>query len=96
MGVSTVTLPPPNGGEAWTIGSAQTLRWSFSGFTGTVHIQLSRDGGSTWTTVISGTVNDGLQNWVVPGPATTQARIRVRSVLDSGAYDASNGNFTIR
>jgi len=90
------TVIAPNGGEVWPINSTQTIRWNSGDFTGTVNIQISRDGGITWTTVISGTVNDGLQSWVVTGPATIQARIRVRSVIDSGAYDASNGNFTIR
>jgi M6 family metalloprotease-like protein len=93
---TTIQVTSPNGGEIWSIGSRQTLRWSSNNVAGNVSIQLSRDGGVTWSTISSGTANDGSQSWRVTSPATTSARIRVCSVANPALCDASNGNFTIR
>jgi uncharacterized repeat protein (TIGR01451 family) len=100
--VTTVVNPPsirvtaPNGGETWTRGSTQTIRWTSIGVSGNVKIELSRNGGTSWTTLFKGTANDGMQNWKVTKPATTKARIRVSRVKDPGTTDASDANFTIQ
>ena len=91
-----ITLTVPNGGEIWPIGATRTIRWNSSGVSGNVRIQLSRNGGASWTTLFSSTANDGVQNWTVTGPATTQTRLRVNSVNVPSVADASNGNFTLR
>lgn len=92
----TLTVLVPNGGETWPIRSTQTIRWTSSGVSGNVRIELSRDGGASWKTLFKGTPNDGAQDWQVKGPATTQARIRVRSKKTPSISDMSDGNFTIR
>lgn len=61
-----------------------------------VRIDLSRDGGSTWQPIISNTSNDGGKPWLVTGPDTTQARIRVVNLADQTIWDMSDGSFTIR
>ena len=100
--VTTVVNPPfirvtaPNGGETWTLGSTQTIRWTSIGVSGNVKIELSRNGGTPWTTLFKETANDGMQNWKVTKPATTKARIRVSSVKDPSTTDASDANFTIK
>ena len=38
----------------------------------------------------------GTYNWVVTGPNTTKARIRVTWTANTGVNDRSNVNFTIR
>jgi len=87
----------PNGGERWAVGSTRTIRWiSSGGLTGNVSIQLSRDSGSNWTTIVASTRNDGSQAWTVTGPATTQARIKVVSVANPAIFDISARDFTIR
>jgi len=91
----TITVISPNGGEYWTIGSKQTINWTSAGVTGNVRIQLSRNGGLTWTTIIASTPNDGSQAWWVIWPATDQARIRVVSIANPTISDISDGNFTI-
>ena len=91
----TITVTSPNGGESWTAGSSQNITWSSSNVTGNVKIEVSRDGGTTWTTAIASTPNDGRQTWVVTGPTTTQARIRITSVSAPTVSDTSNTNFTI-
>jgi len=90
-----ITVISPNGGEEWAVGSSKTITWSSVGVTGFVKIQLSRDGGATWKTIIYGTPNDGSQAWTVTGPASTQARIKVLSILTPTVFDISDENFTI-
>ena len=98
---TTVTPPPiitvvsPNGGENWMMGTTQTITWTSDGAIGQVRIDLSRDGGTTWRTIIYGTANDGNQAWRVTGPATTEAMIRVISVTNQDVLDISDANFTI-
>jgi hypothetical protein len=60
-----------------------------------VDIEVSRDGGSNWTTIVSDTANDGSQSWTVTSPATTQARIKVVSAASEVTFDTSDSNFTI-
>jgi hypothetical protein len=92
----TVTVTVPNGGESWGIGTSQSIQWSSSNLTGNVTIELSRNGGTTFSDVLfANTVNDGTESWTVTGPATTQARIRVSSVNDPTIADTSNANFVI-
>jgi len=94
-GPASLTVTAPNGGESWAVGSAQTIQWSSSSVSGNVRIDLSRNGGATWTTLFASVANDGGQTWSVTGPATTQLRIRVSSVTSPGTSDLSDANFTI-
>jgi hypothetical protein len=45
-----------------------------------VRIDLSRDGGATWSTIVSSTPDDGSQTWKAKRPQTIQAKIRVCSI----------------
>jgi len=42
-----------------------------------IRVDLSRDGGATWETIIPCTPDDGEQAWKVTGPASSESRIRV-------------------
>jgi hypothetical protein len=96
-GVSgSIQVLSPNGGESWRVKSNRTITWSSAGVTGNVKIEISRDGGSTWSSIVSSTANDGSYTWKATGPATTQARIRVCSVTAPGVCDTSDANFQIR
>ncbi|MEN3011180.1 MAG: hypothetical protein ABDI20_09550 [Candidatus Bipolaricaulaceae bacterium] len=92
----TIRVSTPNGGETWAVGSTRTIRWISTGVTGNVRIDLSRDGGFTWVTIISNTPNDGTESWRVTGPATTRAKVRVVSINNPSISDESDANFTIR
>jgi hypothetical protein len=95
IGGGSVTVSAPNGGEVWPIGSTQKILWSTTGFIGNVKIDVSRNGGSTWTTLISSTTNDGSYDWKVVTPLSTTARIRVSSYDDPSVLDISNADFRI-
>jgi hypothetical protein len=92
----SLTLVSPNGGESWKKRTTQTLRWSSEGVTGKVRIDLSRDGGLSWTTLFAATKNDGIHPWQVTGKVTTRARLRIVSVASPAVQDASDGDFQIR
>ena len=86
----------PNGNNALSIGTTHKILWSSTGVRGNAIIQLSRNGGGSWTTIFDGVANDGNQNWTVTGPATTRARIRICSVRGVSVCDTSDANFIIR
>jgi hypothetical protein len=88
------TVVIPNGGEAWKIGTIRRIEWQ-SAILGNVSVELSRDGGATWTTIFAGLVNDGAHKWTVTGPATNRARLRVCSTAAPAVCDASDANFVI-
>ena len=95
IGGGSITVVSPNGGEIWPIGSPQNISWTSSGLTGNVKIEVSRNGGTSWTSVVGSTADDGVHAWTVTGPATSQARIRVTSVTDPTVTDVSDANATI-
>jgi hypothetical protein len=90
-----IVVTSPDGGENWELFSVQTITWTSTGVSGPVKIELSRDGGATWTTIIPLTPNDGSQRWRILRGATTQARIKVSSIANPTMFDISNANFTI-
>jgi hypothetical protein len=87
-----ITVISPNGGESWQDGDTRTITWTSSGISGNVSIELSKDGGATWTTIMPATANDGNEPWLVPSVMTTQARIRISG---NNVSDVSDANFTI-
>jgi|GEM_PF-3770809 len=95
LGAPTLVVDSPNGGEVWRGGSSQTIRWRSVGVTGNVRIDISRDCGSTWATIIPNTPNDGSEPWTVTGPTSTCARIRVISNANPAVWDMSDRTFTI-
>ena len=55
-----VAVLAPSGGEAWTTGSAQTIRWATGGLGGNVAIELNRAYPTgSWETLAASTANDG-------------------------------------
>jgi hypothetical protein len=91
-----IRLTSPNGGETWHPMANYNITWTSSGISGNVKIELSRDGGASWQTLLSSTPNDGVQSWRVTRPFTALARIRVTSISLPVVTDASDGNFNIQ
>jgi hypothetical protein len=95
IATSSITITSPNGGEVWSIGQPATVAWTSTGSVGNVDIDLSTNGGSTWTTLVAGTANDGSQTITVPDIYSTQCKVRVRQVTGGSPYDVSDANFAI-
>jgi hypothetical protein len=90
----------PNTNVSWAGNSSQTITWSVANTTASpvscanVKISISTDGGTTFSTLIASTPNDGSEAVTIPNTATTTARIKVEAVGNI-FFDISNANFAI-
>ncbi len=95
----SVTITRPNGGEAFIIGSQDTIKWNASDnvlVTG-IDLEYSVDNGANWNLIASGLTNSGKYFWLVPNTASTQAKVRATAHdSQNQALDVSNAIFTIR
>ena len=89
----TLRVTSPNGGERWTAGEVQTIRWQGEGLTGDAAIVLFRDDAffSTvgWSPAASGTCD-----WKLPAnlpPGTYQVKVEA-----AGLADLSDAPFTVQ
>lgn len=91
----SLTLTSPNGGEFWDTDSVKNITWNSANLTGKVRIELTRDYGVTFETLFSETENDGSEAWVVTGPGSSQAKIKITSIEVPSLTDISDAPFTI-
>ena len=85
-----------NGGEILPRNIKRTVNWSSENIGGNVKIELSRDGGTTWKTLVADTPNDGAETIVVGGVPTKRARLRIVSINNPTYSDSSVQNVSIR
>jgi hypothetical protein len=71
-------ISEPKQASYWIAGSPMQIAWDPVGSTGTVTIQLSKDGGLTYETIVNATENDGQHTWTVPEISTVNGVIRIR------------------
>jgi len=92
-----VTVIWPNGGEVLFIGHTYTIQWEASDNVGIVStdIDYSTDGGNTWTDVAELEGNPEEYDWTVPGPPTSEGRIKITCYDFAGnsGWDMSDSNF---
>ncbi len=93
--LKSITILTPNGQDILEIGSMVPITWNSYGISGPVKIELSRDGGFSFETIQDEQPNYGLFNWVVTGPNTNQALIKISSKEDTTIFDLSDGYFSI-
>ena len=94
-----VAVLSPNGGETVAAGSVASVSWSASDnvAVSTVDVDVSMDGGTTWSSVAAGVANTGSASWNVPNTPTVTALARVTAHDASGnsGTAASASDFTI-
>ncbi len=92
----TLTVVYPNGGETFEAGQLHNITWSASsGFSGTVDLDVSYDGGATWNTIISNLPFEGTFEWPVPDVDTDSALVRVYDTETGVPADTSDSLFTL-
>ncbi|NOZ56862.1 MAG: hypothetical protein GXO73_08770, partial [Calditrichaeota bacterium] len=91
--VATLTVTSPNGGENWEAGSTHDITWTSGGTSGNVKIEYSSDGGSSWTTVVSSTADDGTYTWTVPNDPSDQCLVRI---TDTDGYPSDQSDAVFR
>ncbi|MBU1919492.1 hypothetical protein KKG66_01500, partial [bacterium] len=90
-----ITLLSPLGGEVWEAGTTETIRWSRAAAVGNVNILLNRGyPAGAWETLFENITADSV-NWIVTGPATEDARIRLYLLSTPAIGDTSSADFTI-
>lgn len=94
------TVTSQNSATTYTGGSSQTVTWNVAGTTANgvnaanVDILWSTNNGSTWTTLLSGTPNDGSQAVIIPNVTTTTGRIMVKG-SNHIFFDVNNANISV-
>ncbi|MCF6128553.1 M12 family metallo-peptidase [Flavobacterium sp. AS60] len=94
------TVSSPNTAVSYVGGSTQTVTWNVAGTTANnvncanVDILISTNAGTSWTTLLAATPNDGSEAVVIPNTAGTTNRIMVKGT-NHIFFDVSNTNFTI-
>ncbi len=99
----TAYLDTLRGGESLDPGESVAIRWLTDAPTPdpvplTISIDLSTDGGQTYSTpIVSGLPDTGIYFWTVPDIGTDQARIRVTAAIDQArtGHASSPANFSI-
>ena len=86
----------PNGGESFGSGCVEPVTWEVGGggVAANVDIQLSTNGGSSFSDLDPGTANDGATDVDLGCTATTQGRVRAQAVANI-FFDISDSDFTI-
>jgi len=93
--ISPLVINIPNGNEAWEPGSQHEISWTPENPNGTVKLEYSENGGSTWQIIANNTTDDGCYTWTVPMVNTFMARVKVTSLATPTNNDMSDANFTI-
>ncbi|HEY0556037.1 MAG TPA: zinc-dependent metalloprotease family protein [Thermoanaerobaculia bacterium] len=90
----------PNTAVSWFGNSTRTVTWNVANTTAApvscanVAIDLSTDGGTTFSPLLASTANDGSEVVTIPNTPSSQARVRV-SCVGNIFFDISDANFTI-
>ena len=100
LGAFAVTVP--NGGECLNAGVASTITWTNNTSTicSNVDVQLSTDGGLTFTTIAAGVTNNGSASVTIPSGVTNTSTARIRVICADNTcvqfYDVSDADFQIK
>ena len=93
----SITVVSPNGGENWTRGTTQTIKWNSTESPGTyVKIELLKPGVANKVIILS-TLNDGSHPWPILATQGTgdNYRIKITSTINASVNDTSDNNFSI-
>jgi hypothetical protein len=87
-----LVLTYPNGGEGFSPGETQTLRWDAWGNTGTFDLAYTTDD-TTWTSITTGvSASQRYYNWAVPAALSGHCRVRITR---GTTVDSSDARFSI-
>jgi len=96
VGPPRIDVTSPDGGEVWCVGDTHNVTWISEGFSDSVKIEYSTNGGGGWNTIIAKTANDGVHPWTIPNTPSALCRVKVSNAAGGGVPSGmSDGNFTI-
>jgi hypothetical protein len=95
--LSRITVTAPNTNVIKLRGQVYEITWTDNlGSIERVNIELTRNDGATWEVIASSAPNTRTFDWLVKGPVTSLARIRINWALDSTVHDTSDTTFRIQ
>jgi hypothetical protein len=89
-------ITAPNGGEAWAVGSAQSISWTTYGSYANIKLWYSTDAGSTWNIITGSSANSGAYAWTIPDAISSACRVQIAATTDIEATDTSDADFKIK
>jgi|GEM_PF-2621317 len=95
IGQPDITVNNPNGQETWEVGTDVSIEWASTNIGQAVAIELSRDNGSSWETLINEAENTGSWIWNVTEPISIMCLLRITDSTGTVA-DTSDAIFTIK
>ena len=94
-GTTQIELKSPNKPVRWGIGSRQSIAWSSGiGEAAALRLELSRDGGASWSTLAPRLAYAQDFLWTVTGPSTTKGLVRL-TWLHGPLSDTNDSMFVI-
>ncbi len=91
---ASIRVTSPNGGESWQVGTVYTITWISSNTSGEVNIELSTNGGGSWSPIATNEPDDGSYDWTVPNQPSSNCLVRI-SDSDGEPFDTSDQPFSI-
>ncbi|HID41824.1 MAG TPA: hypothetical protein EYP33_06695, partial [Pyrodictium sp.] len=90
-------LISPNGGEGFVVGAQEAIIWNASLLSTSQYLKIeySPDGGSSWKTITSQTLNDGRYYWNIPNDPSDNVLIKITDISNPNLFDTSNSPFKI-
>ena len=85
-----LAITTPSSGETLVGNSSNTIQWSGPTSIKNVRLYFSQDNGSSWSTIVGSTPNDGNFSWVVPNVNASQCIVRVKDTENNKNYDRSD------
>lgn len=94
---ASIAISNPTSSTSWSAGSTQTVQWSSSGIPASDNLKIEFYNGTSWSTLVSSTPNDGSQGITVPSiPLTiSNAKIRLTHVNSGSSKESSNFSVTV-
>jgi YVTN family beta-propeller protein len=96
--IGPLRIETPNRSSRWGIGTRQRLAWRYEGNATAFEIDVSRDGGTTWTWIATEPNKPGTSQsfyWVVTGPAASAVRLRVQAIESPEATDVNDADIRV-
>jgi hypothetical protein len=84
----------PNGGEIWPPGSVRDIRWEYKGKIAAVKIEMSYDGGRTYSLIGDSIDNNGLYSWHTESRPSMNCMVRISGERGTAA-DTNDQPFAV-
>lgn len=101
--VASVTVDSPNGGEIWSRGTTQIIRWETGNNTEVhgnntgAHVKIELLGGTkVVSTIAKNAKNSGSYTWKISKGQSPAANYKIRVTSTNNSLDTSNNYFTIK